>query len=168
MQIDYNRACKYCSVFFIKFQTRAADFVEESKNKLRWNGSTKKLRRNRASPRLASRRCETSIISGRVIVGCTLGWQFGAPLSGTKSSFTPFRRASEASCYRSIHARHSTATDRDVAKRTENEPGGKKERGREGIGESDEIKLNLRRDRGPSREQTELRRLDDRRRYTGC
>lgn len=69
------------------------------------------------------RHCETRVISGCAIVGCTLGSQFGAPLNGTKSSFTPFRRVSEASCYRSIHARHSTGTDRDAEKPAEQERG---------------------------------------------
>lgn len=70
-----------------------------------------------------SRRCETSIISVSVIVGCTLGSQFGAPFPlplpspslsvlATKSSFTPFIRAREAGRYRSIQARHSTSVEK--------------------------------------------------------
>lgn len=86
------------------------------------SGAEVKFWRNRSACH-----CETSIISGCVIVGCTLGSQFGAPLNGTKSSFTPFRRVSEASCYRSIHARHSTRTDRDGEK-----PAVRKREGRPG------------------------------------
>lgn len=37
------------------------------------------------------RRCETSIISVSVIVGCTLGSQFGAPLPPAPSPITPHR-----------------------------------------------------------------------------
>lgn len=60
-----------------------------------------------------------------------MGSQFGAPLNGTKSSFTPFRRVSEASCYRSIHARHSTRTDRDGEKPAARERERERERKRE-------------------------------------